>query len=219
MRELALDERPKQAFANVAEGTNLVLHRPCEISINKTHWNSRAWTPQERLLPRRRVIFTDQPTFFHCRSTTISEDIFPDKRGNGWSLELVDAPLQMLPQLKTRALSFYMKSVFLYTKRTLSEPFDRLAAFSGMCSLMQETMAAPFTFGLPISHFDFAMLWQPTGTSVMLTKPRSENDPKYKNMKFPTWSWSGWQGDSAECSLNMVEGCLPNVWRWLTNHT
>ncbi|KAI0414054.1 heterokaryon incompatibility protein-domain-containing protein [Xylaria grammica] len=216
---LALEKRPEQEIAKVAEGTSLVLHRPCEVSIDTTEWNSRAWTFQERLLSRRCLIFTDQRIFFQCRSTTISEDIFPDKQGNGWSLELVGAPLQMLPLLKTRALSFYTKCVSLYTKRALSEPFDRLAAFSGMCSLMEETMAAPFTFGLPISHFDFAMLWQPTGKSVTLTKPRHADDPRYKNMRFPTWSWSGWQGESAEYSRHMVEGCLSDVRRWLMNHT
>ncbi|KAI0435532.1 hypothetical protein F4803DRAFT_545251 [Xylaria telfairii] len=216
---LALNKKPEQGIAYIDEGTSLVLHRPCEVSINRTEWNSRAWTFQERLLSRRCLIFTDQRIFFQCRSTTISEDIFPDKQGDGWSLELVRAPLQMLPQLKIQALSFYMRCVDLYTKRTLSEPFDRLAAFSGMCSLMRETMGAPFMFGLPISHFDFAMLWQPTGKSVTLTKPLWADDPRYKDMKFPTWSWSGWKGESAEYNRDMLDGCLSDVRRWLKNHT
>ncbi|KAI0970404.1 heterokaryon incompatibility protein-domain-containing protein [Xylaria arbuscula] len=215
---LALEKKAEQRIARIKEGTSLVLHRPCEISIDRTEWNKRAWTFQERLLSRRCLIFTDQRIFFQCRSTTISEDIFPDKRGNGWSLDLVDAPLKMLPDLKTRAVWFYSNCVFLYTKRDLSEPFDRLAAFSGMYKLMEETMAAPFTFGLPISHFDFAMLWKPTGRSVKLTEPLHD-DPKYKDMKFPTWSWSGWRGDSAKYDRDMVDGCWSNVRRWLMTHT
>ncbi|KAI0515083.1 heterokaryon incompatibility protein-domain-containing protein [Xylaria bambusicola] len=217
---LALDEdKTEQVTKTIAQGINLMLHRPCEVSINATPWNSRGWTFQERLLSRRCLIFTDHRIFFQCRSTTISEDIFPDKQGKGWSLELVNAPLRMLPQLKTQALLFYMKSVSLYTKRVLSEPFDRLAAFSGMCSLMQETMGAPFTFGLPISHFDFAMLWQPTGKSRTLTKPLNKDDARYENIRFPTWSWSGWAGESAEYNRDMVKGCLSDVRRWLMKHT
>ncbi|KAI1454819.1 HET-domain-containing protein [Annulohypoxylon moriforme] len=216
---LALDEAPQQMTATIAQGTNLILHRPSEASIETTNWNKRAWTFQERLLSKRCLIFTEKKIYFQCRSTSMSEDIFADKKGKGWSLDLVRAPLQTLSQLKSQALWFYINCVSLYTKRSLWEPFDILAAFSGMCKLMEETLEAPFTFGLPISHFDFAILWEPTGKSTRLTEPRSSDDPKYKDMRFPSWSWCGWKSEGAAYKRDMVEGCLADIRRWLLGRT
>ncbi|RSM05632.1 hypothetical protein CEP52_006177 [Fusarium oligoseptatum] len=218
---LALDEHrtAPQMIVNYAEGVCLMLHRPAETSIETTRWNKRAWTFQERLLSKRCLIFTEGKIFFQCRSTSMSEDVFSDKLGRGWSLDLVQAPLQLLSQLKVRALWFYTHCVDLYTKRDLYEPFDILAAFSGMCKLMEDTLQAPLIFGLPTSHFDLALLWQPRRKSVRLEKSTVSDDPKYKDMRFPSWSWCGWNHQGAMYDWNMVDGCMADVRAWILNHT
>ena len=83
----------------------------------------------------------------------------------------------------------------------------------------------PFIFGLPNSHFDLALLWEPAKAVKRRTiKPRvGENHDE----QFPSWSWCGWIGtnvqkhDSAKMLYNpdMVDGCMSNVREWLTNHT
>ncbi|RSM19917.1 hypothetical protein CDV31_001277 [Fusarium ambrosium] len=218
---LALDDKhtQPQVVVNYAEGVCLMLHRPAETSIEITRWNKRAWTFQERLLSKRCLIFTEGKIFFQCRSTGMSEDVFADKFGRGWSLDLVRAPLQLLSQLKVRALWFYTHCVALYTTRDLYEPFDILAAFGGMCKLMEETMRAPLVFGLPTSHFDLAILWQPVGKSLRLEKATASDDPKYKDMRFPSWSWCGWDHQGAMYDWDMVGGCMADVRAWILNHT
>ncbi|KAL2681304.1 hypothetical protein Neosp_008915 [[Neocosmospora] mangrovei] len=218
---LALDDNYKspQMVVNYTEGVCLMLHRPAETSIEITRWNKRAWTFQERLLSKRCLIFTEGKIFFQCRSTGMSEDVFSDKLGRGWSLDLVRAPLQLLSQLKVRALWFYTHCVALYTTRDLYEPFDILAAFSGMCKLMEETMRAPLVFGLPTSHFDLALLWQPTGMSVRLEKATESDDPKYRDMRFPSWSWCGWKHQGATYDWDLVGGCMADVRAWILDHT
>jgi hypothetical protein len=218
---LALDEdlRPQQQIATYAEGVHLILHQPPEISIQTSQWNKRAWTFQERLLSKRCLIFTRGQIYFQCRSTSMSEDIFADKKGRGWSLDLVEAPLQMLSQLKLQSLWFYANCVYLYTLRELYEPFDILAAFSGMCKLMESTMQAPFVFGLPTSHFDLALLWEPVDRLSPLDKVEASNEPKYKDIKFPSWSWCGWKGDGIQYKPEMVDGCLADARAWLMDHT
>ncbi|KAH7176868.1 heterokaryon incompatibility protein-domain-containing protein [Dactylonectria macrodidyma] len=213
------DHKPRQKIVNYAEGVCLMLHRPAETSIETTEWNKRAWTFQERLLSKRCLIFTEGKIFFQCRSTGMSEDVFSDRLGRGWSLDLVRAPLQMLSQLKVRALWFYAHCVALYTTRDLYEPFDILAAFSGMCKLMEQTMRAPFIFGLPTSHFDLALLWQPVGRASRLDRASASDDPKYKDMRFPSWSWCGWRNQGATFDSDMVGGCLADVRAWLLSHT
>ncbi|EED12097.1 hypothetical protein TSTA_001680 [Talaromyces stipitatus ATCC 10500] len=218
---LAIDKKHStdQKIAKCAPDVHLVLHYPPETSIETSVWNQRAWTFQERLLSRRCLIFTGGQVYFQCRSTSMSEDIFADKKGEGWSLDLNGAPLQTLTQLSHRGLWFYCNCVRLYTNRSLYEPFDILAAFSGMCRLMEETFRSPFIFGLPTSHFDFALLWVPSGRSQTLKKPVSREE-MYKNMKFPSWSWCGWKSDNGiKYEHQFVEGCVADICAWLKDHT
>ena len=218
---LALDQdhQPAQFIATSASGAHLMLHQPPEASIEASQWNKRAWTFQERLLSKRCLIFTGGRVYFQCRSTGMSEDIFADRGGRGWSLDLLRSPLQMLSQLRLRALWFYAHCVSLYTRRELYEPFDILSAFSGMCKLMEYTMHSPFIFGLPTSHFDFAVLWQPISRSSRLTMPKHSNEQKYKDMKFPSWSWCGWESSGIQYALEMVDGCLTDIHAWLVGNT
>lgn len=213
------DQRPEQQFITYAKGVDLILHQPPEMSIQSSKWNKRAWTFQERLLSKRCLIFTGGQVYFQCRSTVMSEDIFTDKIGRGWSLDLVQAPLQLLSELKKRSMWFYAHCVSLYTLRELYQPLDILAAFSGMCKLMESTMQAPFTFGLPTSHFDLALLWEPVDSLAPLDYAKAENDPKYKDLKFPSWSWCGWKSDGIQYKPDMVDGCFADVHTWLSNHT
>jgi hypothetical protein len=218
---LALDatHRPTQWIEECGGGLELLLHQPSEVNIGISRWNKRAWTFQERLLSKRCLIFAGGRIYFQCRSTAMSEDIFPDRDGRGWSLDLLHSPLQMLFQLKLRALWFYTRCVSLYTRRELSEPFDILSAFSGMCKHMEYTMHAPFVFGLPTSHFDFALLWQPKNKASRLLRPKRIGEAKYKDTKFPSWSWCGWESDGILYCPDMVGGCISDVHSWLLGRT
>jgi Heterokaryon incompatibility protein (HET) len=202
-----------------APGVRLMVSRPPEMGIRASKWNTRAWTFQERLLSRRCLIFTEGRVYFQCRSTGMSEDIFADREGAGWSLDLVDAPLQMFRELNRRALWVYVNCVSLYTIRDLTKPKDILAAASGICNLIEKTMQSPFIFGLPSSHFDLALLWEPQGP-IKRRAPRNEKErSEYNGVEFPSWSWCGWMDAKMEYKPGMVEGCLTNLHEWLTKHT
>jgi len=91
----------------------------------------------------------------------MSEDIIAENDAAGWSIELAHAPLQMLTELETRALRVYTKCIELYTKRHLSRNQDVLSAFNGITNLVGSSLGADFIHGLPNSHFDWALLWEP----------------------------------------------------------
>ncbi|KAI5920482.1 heterokaryon incompatibility protein-domain-containing protein [Camillea tinctor] len=211
-------QKASQEIFTCAEGVHLILHKPPEMSIAASHWNNRAWTFQERLLSKRCVIFADGKIYFQCRSTSMSEDIFTDLNGEGWSLDLVNAPLQSLSQLSQRAMWFYMTCILEYTKREIYEPFDILAAFSGMCKLIEGTLKAPLIFGLPTSHFDLALLWEHRVPASRLKEAKT-NDAKYKDLKFPTWSWCGWENNGTWYNHETILGCLADPNAWLSDHT
>ncbi|KAJ0163013.1 hypothetical protein CTA2_3644, partial [Colletotrichum tanaceti] len=206
----------KQVKGHISPKLQLMVTRPPEMYIRASEWNERAWTFQERLLSRRCLIFTNGRVYFQCRSTGMSEDIFGDKKGAGWSLDLVDAPLQMFRQLEYRSIWVYMKCVQLYTERKLTQAKDVQAAFSGMANLMEERMRAPFIHGLPSSHFDLAILWEPVKSSkrrVVKETPDSASIPD-----FPSWSWTGWVGE-VKYKEDLVSGILDGVSDWLDTRT
>lgn len=217
----------RQISADCAPGVRLMVSRPPEIGIKASTWNTRAWTFQERLLSKRCLIFTEGRVYFQCLSTGMSEDIFADREGAGWSLDLVNAPLQMLREMSRRALWVYTNCVPLYTARILTNRRDILAAFNGICNLMEKTMHAPFVFGLPSSHFDMALLWQPQSAIERRAPENAKEKVEYNGMRFPSWSWCGWTSDALNSPMDnkseyesaMVDGCLPNVQEWLMKHT
>ncbi|KAF2821573.1 HET-domain-containing protein [Ophiobolus disseminans] len=206
-----------QLIADCTEDVRLVVSRPPEMYIQYSRWNTRAWTFQERLLSRRCLIFTGSRVYFQCHSTGMSEDIYADREGAGWSLDFMHAPLQTIRQLPLRSIWVYMKSVELYTARELSDQADILAAFSGVSNLMQQTMQAPFVFGLPMSHLDLSLLWDHVQPTQRRKHKGSAADGEYTD--FPSWSWSGWVGAAAHYRRDMIEDCLDNVNEWLEERT
>lgn len=214
-----------QYTAACAPNLRLMVSHLAETGIKNSIWNSRAWTFQERLLSRRCLIFTEGRVFFQCRATTMSEDIVAEPEGAGWSLDLVQAPPEMLRELDVRPFWVYSNCVYLYSSRALTKQKDILAAFNGVSNRISKVMKAPFIFGLPSSHFDLALLWQPR--SALERRITDSQKPKRQDEQpeFPSWSWCGWttsdnhRVSGVEYGNGMIDGCLTNVREWLMNHT
>ncbi|KAF3046057.1 hypothetical protein E8E12_010737 [Didymella heteroderae] len=205
--------------ADCGPGVRLMITRPPEMYIQASKWNTRAWTFQERILSRRCLIFINGRVYYQCRATGMSEDIYADREGAGWSLDLVDAPLQMWKQLSDRSFWVYMNVARLYSSRQLTHLKDISAAFSGIANMMECTMSAPFAFGLPTSHFDLALLWRHPGTVNRRIPRGSDETSDYNGLQFPSWSWMGWTGSSTTYEQDMLRDCLDDPNEWLAMHT
>jgi hypothetical protein len=209
-----------QHTAEVLPGCNLMLTKPPESSIRRTTWDSRAWTFQERLLSRRTLLFVDGRVYFQCRSTGMSEDIVADHEGAGWSLDLVNAPLQILRQVDKKPIWVYNKAVELYTRRSLTKQADILAAFSGIYKMLECKLRGPFVFGLPTSHFDLAILWQSERAANRRVIPKDEAAKLSESERdFPSWAWCGWEGSAILYDARTLDGVFRDVSAWLRNHT
>lgn len=209
-----------------AKGLRLLVSRPSESVIRDSAWNQRAWTFQERILSRRCLLFAGKRIYFQCRSSNMSQDIYPDGTGTGWSSDWKNSPLRTLGELETRPIWFYMTCVSLYTGRRLTYAKDILAAFDGVARLMERHMhGARMIHGLPPSHFDLALLWEPLQCQerrVLKTKDGQSGAA----MEFPSWSWSGWmdgrgqkKGARVKYRQETLEGCFIDVNEWLLHHT
>jgi hypothetical protein len=205
-----------QHIEECAPGVGLMVSQLAETGIGASIWNTRAWTFQERMLSKRCLIFTEGRVFYQCRSATMSEDLVSESHGIGWSLDLAKALPQVLNDLKGRPIRVYMNCVSQYSTRKLTQPSDILAAFNGVSNLIGQHMQAPFIFGLPSSHFDLALLWEPLKAVTRRVEQEKED---FKGLVFPSWSWCGWRGEPVSYRNSQIEGCLTNVSEWLTKHT
>ncbi|KAL3425211.1 hypothetical protein PVAG01_04492 [Phlyctema vagabunda] len=206
----------KQHIVECAPGVRLMVSQLAETGINASKWNTRAWTFQERLLSRRCLIFTEGRVFFQCRSATMSEDLVSVSQGAGWSLDLAKALPQILHELDRRPIRVYMNCMARYSERKLTQSQDILAAFNGVSNMISKVMRAPFIFGLPSSHFDLALLWEPL---IGVTRRVQEPGQDFRDLTFPSWSWCGWKGGPTEYSNSQLEGVLINLHEWLKEHT
>jgi hypothetical protein len=218
----------------------LLASRPSESIIQASTWNKRAWTFQERILSRRCVLFVADKkvgnrVYFQCQSTNLGHDIYPVDTGSGWHSDWRKSPLRTRSELEKCPIRFYMNCVRQYTGRNLTKPSDILNAFDGVSKLMQTSMNAPFYFGLPSSHFDFALLWSPkTGrkrrTRCAPTKDTEQSIEAEKHCcdkwEFPSWSWSGWEdiddakrGAAVHYPADFLEGALTDLNDWLLKRT
>ena len=192
-----------------APGLRLMASYLAKTYIQNSTWSTRAWTFQERLLSRRCVFFADSRVFFQCRSAAMREDIIAEE-ALGWSIEHALDPIETLDNLDTRALQIYMRSIQLYTSRKLTKQNDVLNAFTGIGNLISSSLGSntSLVWGLPTTHFDFALLWEP------------RDAPKHRDLKeFPSWSWCGWNDQIIEYKSSITEGPLTDIHGWLMQHT
>jgi hypothetical protein len=187
------------------------------LEIKASKWNSRAWTYQETVLSKRRIIFCKRQVYFECLGMHC--------------YEAVQAPLHLLhsslascfsewnepglfPVDKHRhSLDQVFRHLALYTSRNLSFPGDILNGMLGIFSAFrQQAVAAKSSrisrrkfqvAGIPIVPNDNLNTYNPidppihdmsreeqflTGLGWYLFKPAQ------RRAGFPSWSWTGWYG-------------------------
>ncbi|GAP85656.1 hypothetical protein SAMD00023353_1300760 [Rosellinia necatrix] len=150
-----------------------------QSDINSTWWNTRGWTYQERVLPSR-ILFSDVQVEYRCESDCNFQEQFHNAYGQA-SFSLFDS-ISHLDFADTNLFTLYAKAVTEYTRRSVTDPMDRLKAFQGILGRLKAPFQAPFLFGLPLLLLDVGLLWYPAGSLTRIDKT------------FPSWSWAGWNG-------------------------
>ncbi|KAH7142162.1 heterokaryon incompatibility protein-domain-containing protein [Dactylonectria macrodidyma] len=198
--------------------------------IEVSDWNTRAWTYQEGLLSRRRLVFTDLQVYFECRGMYCREALnFPlsamhiqdGSRFQAAYCEGVD--LGIFPRQLGRTEWEVVERIEAYSKRHLSDPADALKGFSGVLrALGNSPRKLRHCWGVPIlgrppkpkdmgfrrarraQEIYDAYQWSPTvGFCVGLCWATKK--PGERRQGMPSWSWTGWSGS--------VEWALKE-WQW-----
>ncbi|KAI2632711.1 heterokaryon incompatibility protein-domain-containing protein [Hypomontagnella submonticulosa] len=200
----------------------IIKHKGVEItwpmadphtSIECSTWATRGWTLQEALLSRRRLVFLDDQVYFECNkiycfesvstplgqlhsptsksviSGSVRRGIFSEWQGQ--SSEIVSTRHRFYASFDR-----YLSVVEQYTSRQLTYDKDSLNAFRGIIQrLMKKYPSIVDVWGLlyrtnrGIEYFSYALCWwHIQSPSKTWKKLRRRNE-------FPSWSWSGWEGE------------------------
>lgn len=160
------------------ESTNL------EETLAGTCYESRAWTYQERLLARRRIIFFNNYVLFQCPTTTVRDDIRAHNDG-----ELVDVRSMrnfeggMSIEDFKEPMNAYRNTVHKFCTREMTDDKDVLNAFVGVLNALGPQLGTRMVFGLPEEHLVDALCWRFTESAMSKVGRRHG---------FPSWSWCGW---------------------------
>ncbi|KAF2470124.1 uncharacterized protein BDR25DRAFT_370112, partial [Lindgomyces ingoldianus] len=125
------------------------LSRPANLRtlLNQGSYGTRAWTYTERLLSQRCLILTPHQAYFQC-----PEAVHTDANAS--------KPDMIHPELDIPSgFLIYDELVRSFTRRSLSNPMDKLPAFAGIATALKEDYNSNFVNALPEAVLDAALLW------------------------------------------------------------
>ncbi|KAH7064282.1 heterokaryon incompatibility protein-domain-containing protein [Paraphoma chrysanthemicola] len=158
----------------VIQGTTWVsiLSKPSE-TVSASKWSKRAWTFQEGLFSRRRLIFTEEQVIFQCNTSSCCELADPDPKVAPYGGELDRSmnrtwPADLFASRKASIVypdesdhQWVLDRIQGYSKRELTFQADVLNALGGLFSSLANnqsyddrelTMMAPYHYwGIPLS--------------------------------------------------------------------
>ncbi|EDN94447.1 hypothetical protein SS1G_10320 [Sclerotinia sclerotiorum 1980 UF-70] len=164
-----------------------------------SHYETRAWTFQERILSRRCLFFHEREALFvsdisknsigitcagfgpksRCKGCKVM-DVPPKGHSINTAIySLINAGIvSTAPQLEQ--YSFFVEK---YMELNLTMKSDRLNAFQGLLSYLRPDIGDTVAC-LPIAWSPRVLLWGCVP---------GEQEP-VRNVLFPSWSWAGWEG-------------------------
>ncbi|KAG8214248.1 heterokaryon incompatibility protein-domain-containing protein [Butyriboletus roseoflavus] len=170
--------------------------------IDDTTWAERAWTFQERVLSSRVLVFSETQAYWNCRAASHSEE-----RALEQVRDIHRCRLSFPQQPVTDSLSWerlqpleycdiYRGLLSSYRQRHLTYHADMLNAFNGVSEILGTLQDDIFHWGLPQSHFSYAITWAFTGPSSRnyVDVPVFDNDGSKQMISIPSWSWAAWSG-------------------------
>ncbi|KAI1496919.1 heterokaryon incompatibility protein-domain-containing protein [Biscogniauxia marginata] len=187
-----------------------MVARPSDL-MQKSAWNTRGWTYQERLCSHRLLVFTEYQALYLCGMSSWCEDTVLE--ADNPYVHYEEKPLFSLnlPNNKTRSFmqeveqaasispfEEYYKMVDEYSSRNLTFPGDILNAFIGGLRRFQRKcelngIELTFLFGLPVIWFELGLLWNhASGSRKWERRSHKWRHPSGVEVPFPSWSWMGW---------------------------
>jgi heterokaryon incompatibility protein (HET) len=191
--------RNTQKQVKIDQNHSLVSIGEPQFSIENSVWATRAWTFQEGLFSRKRLVFTIDEVYFECLNMQCHEILsFP--------LDVIHNSAKCISSTKLKRAYFsglagdslqdnpYAKYICLlshYTARKLTYASDRLNAFLGTIESLKP--ATHHIWGLPVDtaanikdSFLDSFCW------IQSCLQDQEESWSARNCQFPSWTWAAW---------------------------
>ncbi|KAF1952739.1 HET-domain-containing protein [Byssothecium circinans] len=168
--------------------------------LKSSTWSTRAWTYQEGLLSRRRLIFTKYQVYYDCLVMSCAEAIHEPLDAlhtkNKQSLRAFTDFRPLFPRVDSKSA---WELIADYSSRPLTKIDDALNAMLGIFSTLQKQDEIKYQiWGIPIrrgSQYDRKAVpsrtWQDLFVSGLIW---ASERPSKRRPSFPSWSWVGWCG-------------------------
>ncbi|PIG82480.1 hypothetical protein AARAC_005766 [Aspergillus arachidicola] len=150
--------------------------------------SDRAWAFQERLFSRRSLVFASDKVYFMCETEFISEDgieliDMPKTYTAGHPYKLITSGGRHSPVKSEIVRAHWRALVWLYSRRSLTFPSDKLPAISGIAKEYSKAMGSAYVAGLWRDFLVEELTWQ----SMVQCRAVSE-------YRAPSWSWASVDG-------------------------
>ncbi|KAK2590137.1 hypothetical protein QQS21_012190 [Conoideocrella luteorostrata] len=189
-----------------------------EISERDSKHSTRAWTLQEMVFSRRRILFGKTQVHYLCCTMNCAESVddtidpvgMTERSENNSEIFNFESALraQNLAQplsalqisnsdLRVRATDkYYTFLVGQYTSRSMTNDDDSLNACLGLLNYLQRSLLpGGFFWGLPLREYPQSLRW----FHMRWVKPRRRKD-------FPSWSFVGWEGEAGYTDALVLKG-------------
>ncbi|KAI8724195.1 HET domain-containing protein [Fusarium sp. LHS14.1] len=189
---------------HLATTAGLYVNAPLERST----WNTRGWTFQERILSRRIMVFTPYQVFWICEDAMWDEEVIlegpkPQARVLSLAFGCNDEWDDGDPKFSREALATY---TLQFSLRDFTFSADVLPAFLGVVRRYEHLNNDRIHWGIPTGLFDQSITWK-SGNSRREEMHRVVcGDGEVQEVKYPSWSWLGWTG--------MISPILHNFQLW-----
>lgn len=193
-----------------------VIDGPAYGGVGTSAWATRAWTMQERLLSRRRLIFTESQVYWQCREAvwleeTVLEGTQRQEFRRGHPPGSTDKEEVELIGSGYGSYRVYEHLVHEYCQRCWTFKSDILNAFTGITQSLSILYShGDYIWGLPKTRFNWALSW------VLEYGARNEascnvvsKDGSSQSVQFPSWSWTAWAATGDSVSVKYAE---PGDW-------
>jgi len=165
-------------------------------------WSNKFHSFQEYSYAKRELIFIGGQVEYTCRraSTAWREDsVFEDQHSK-------DHGAIGSSDKDPNEIGEFEQLILAYSGLSLTFHTDIYHAFAGMTRYFKIDLQANLCHGIPDKYFDWFLLWQ-------LQKSQTRRNDA------PSWSWSGWDGESGGDIWDWYENNIKHIQRALRKRT
>ncbi|KAJ4985047.1 tol protein [Stagonosporopsis vannaccii] len=192
---------PRTIRAETLESSSVVVLPPVSDfeQIKQSTWSKRAWTLQESVLSKRRLILTNRQAIFFCNADVCFET------GSEMEKVISSMPGWEPPQVSTHPMTTARNYLEDYSRRSLSYETDALNAIVGALNILRKDRVY-HVWGVPFHHVEhvpyeapelrthtgrlYAFEWVPNMALLWSHKQLAK-----RRLGFPSWSPLGWIGE------------------------